>query len=112
MYAKMEAERLLYIRQNQTKLRAESYNVFNDAIANEERPQDIGKRVILPSSYIGSPRHMHEYSQDAMAYVRMYGRPDLFITFTCNSNWPEITELFDKISLLTNATISLPECFN
>jgi len=24
--------------------------------------------------------------------VRRYGKPDLFITFTCNSNWPEIVE--------------------
>jgi len=33
--------------------------------------------------------------QDAMTYVRHYGRPNLFITFTCNSKWTEITqELF------------------
>jgi len=30
---------------------------------------------------------MHEYVQDAMTYVRAYGRPDLFITFTCNLTW-------------------------
>jgi hypothetical protein len=35
---------------------------------------------------------MHEYAQDAMTYVRNYGRPDLFITFTCNSGWPDIKE--------------------
>lgn len=33
---------------------------------------------------------MHEYTQDAMTYVRNYGRPDLFVTFTCNPNWQEI----------------------
>ncbi|GFQ95754.1 helitron_like_N domain-containing protein [Trichonephila clavata] len=33
---------------------------------------------------------MHERTQDAMTYVRNYGRPDLFITFTCNPAWPEI----------------------
>ena len=44
---------------------------------------NIGTVHILPSSYIGSPRHMQEYIQDAMTYVRAYGRPDLFITFTC-----------------------------
>ncbi|UYV76849.1 hypothetical protein LAZ67_14002190, partial [Cordylochernes scorpioides] len=27
---------------------------------------------------------------DCMAYVRKYGRPCLFITFTCNPEWPEI----------------------
>ncbi|XP_067643261.1 uncharacterized protein [Eurosta solidaginis] len=54
---------------------------------------DIGRLTILPSTYIGSPRHMNEYSQDAMTYVRNYGRPDLFVTFTCNRKWPDITNL-------------------
>ncbi|CAC5380511.1 unnamed protein product [Mytilus coruscus] len=45
---------------------------------------------ILPSSYIGSPRYMHQLYQDAMAIVRKFGKPDLFITFTCNPNWPEV----------------------
>lgn len=30
--------------------------------------------------------------QDAMAIVREKGKPDLFVTFTCNPNWPEIVE--------------------
>ena len=32
-----------------------------------------------------------------MAIVYRYGKPDLFITFTCNPQWPEITQ-----SLLSN----------
>ena len=35
---------------------------------------------------------MHEYAQDAPTYVRQYGRPDLFITFTCNPTWEETKE--------------------
>ena len=35
---------------------------------------------------------MHERQQDAMSYIRKYGHPDLFITTTTNSNWPEIKE--------------------
>jgi len=38
---------------------------------------------------------MNEKSQDAMTYIRNFGRPDLFITFPCNSELPEI-----KIELL------------
>jgi hypothetical protein len=49
--------------------------------------------VILPSTFTGGPRYMHERTQDAMTYVRHYGRPDLFITFTCNPCWDEIKEL-------------------
>ena len=26
-----------------------------------------------------------------MAVVRLHGKPDLFVTFTCNTKWPEIT---------------------
>ena len=40
----------------------------------------------------GGPRDMVQKYQDAMAIVRKYGKPDLFITFTCNPNWREITE--------------------
>ena len=29
---------------------------------------------------------------DAMALVQCFGKPDLFITITCNPNWPEIKE--------------------
>ena len=34
---------------------------------------------------------LHKFAKDALTYVRLYGRPDLFITFTCNPTWPEIT---------------------
>ena len=31
----------------------------------------------------------HQY-MDAMALVRKYGKPDKFLTMTCNPNWEEI----------------------
>jgi hypothetical protein len=62
MYAKIESERLLYIRINQQKLRSEQYIHLRDAISNDTNPHDLGKTVILPSSVTGSPRHMHEYT--------------------------------------------------
>lgn len=92
MYAKIETERLNFIRFNQKKLRSEEYIHLRDAVNNDGDVNDIGKVVILPATYTGSPRHMHEYAQDAICYVRNYGRPDLFITFTCNSQWTEIKE--------------------
>ncbi|CAB3224789.1 unnamed protein product [Arctia plantaginis] len=97
MYVKVETERLAFIRFNQAKLRSEDYIHLRDAIHSDGDVQNIGRLTILPSSYIGSPRHMHEYAQDAMTYVRNYGTPDLFITFTCNPKWTEI-ELDDIIS--------------
>ncbi|GFU47500.1 helitron_like_N domain-containing protein [Trichonephila clavipes] len=97
MYAKVESERLRFLRFNQAKLRSEEYIHLRDAVAGNIdgnlNPNDIGNAFILPSSYIGSPRNMQEYMQDAMTYVRHYGRPDLFITFTCNPIWEEIQTL-------------------
>jgi hypothetical protein len=34
---------------------------------------------------------MHERYLDAMVLARTFGVPSLFITFTCNPAWPEIT---------------------
>ena len=96
MYAKIESERLLYIKLHQQRLRSEEYVHLQDAIQADVPLNDIGKKVYLPSSFIGSPRHMHEYTQDAMTYVRIYGRPDLFITFTCNPKWSEIQALLSN----------------
>lgn len=97
MMAKMMTERLSFIRNNQKTLRADDYIHLRDAVQQDANinANNIGQRVILPATVTGSPRYMHEKSQDAMTYVRKHGRPDLFITFTCNPEWPEIkNELF------------------
>lgn len=92
MYAKIETERLQFIRHNQSKLRVEEYVHLQDAISKRDAElNEIGKMVLLPSTFTGGPRYMHERTQDAMTYVRHYGRPDLFITFTCNPKWSDIS---------------------
>ena len=40
---------------------------------------------------------MMQNYQDAMAICRQYGNPDLFVTFTCNPKWPEITRALSAI---------------
>lgn len=52
----------------------------------------VGKRQILSASFTGGRRYMVMNYQDAMAICRVYGSPDLFVTFTCNSKWQEIAE--------------------
>lgn len=87
----LESNRLEYLRKNQYQLKAANYKGLADAVAaNESR--EAGKYFILPSTYVGSPRWFNEQYQDAMARVTKYGKPDLFITFTCSSKWPEIIE--------------------
>ena len=89
-YAKIETCRLNYLRHNQNQLRADVYSSIEDALHSGE--EQVGRRVILPSSFTGGPRHMNGLYQDSMALVRKFGKPDLFITFTCNPKWPDIQE--------------------
>ncbi|KAK1361035.1 hypothetical protein POM88_045509 [Heracleum sosnowskyi] len=51
---------------------------------------DVGKRVVLPSSFTGGFRYMQQNFQDSLAICKEYGHPDLFVTFTCNPKWVEI----------------------
>ncbi|CEM06285.1 unnamed protein product [Vitrella brassicaformis CCMP3155] len=93
--AKIEGQRLTFIRNNQRQLRQDLYAGVQDAVSQaDEAPTDsrhIG-RAILPSSFIGGPRHIHSLYQDAMAIVQHHGKPSLFITFTCNPEWDEIQQ--------------------
>ena len=117
MFGKLEQGRLSYVRHNQKALRAELYSGVADALATDNgRAEAIGKRIVLPASHLGSPRYMHQlyqvhdsnsflsaiqliemlsltsscWLQDSMAIVSHNGRPDIFLTKTCNPEWPEI----------------------
>jgi len=85
MYAKIEQSRLNYFRRHQSTIRAELYKGIQDVLNATDaniNSSEVGKQIILPSSFIGGPRHMHQLYQDAMSIIRAYGKPDLFITFT------------------------------
>lgn len=51
-----------------------------------------GSCFLLPATFVGGPRYMKNLYLDAMAICKYYGFPDLFITFTCNPKWTEITK--------------------
>jgi hypothetical protein len=92
-YCKMETQRLNYIHHNQTKLRADNYQNFQDQmLANDNDANVIGQRVILPATYTGGPRYMFEKQANAMARVRKFGKPALLLTMTTSPAWEEITE--------------------
>ena len=97
-YVKTEGNRLNYIRPSQIKLRVEKYTGLMDYLQSEAAAQGLipGKSLILPSYFQGSPRNMAQNYQDAMAIVRKYGKPDYFVTMTCNLKRPEIIENLDE----------------
>ncbi|GKA79553.1 ATP-dependent DNA helicase PIF1-like protein [Tanacetum coccineum] len=47
----------------------------DDVVEDEEGPCDMRKRFL-----------------DAMTLVQDAGKPDIFLTMTCNPNWPKIVE--------------------
>ncbi|CAJ2678040.1 uncharacterized protein LOC123904970 [Trifolium pratense] len=92
-FTMMEAERLSFIRNNQSTLRVSKYQKLHAAEGTDSK---TGKRVVLPSTFVGSKRYMDQLYFDGMAISAAVGFPDLFITFTCNPNWPEIIRLLDS----------------
>ena len=90
-YTKILLQDLRWCRLNQGKLRSAAYQDMKEYVANKSTGAP-GRRIILPATTPGSKRYMHNLYCDFLAIARKYGLPDLFITFTCNSKWPEIIE--------------------
>ncbi|CDF40386.1 ATP dependant DNA helicase [Chondrus crispus] len=94
---RLEAERLSYLRHNQTQLRAADYTSLRDSLGDSGRAEDeadavrAGRLFILPSTYIGGDRYMRQQMHDIIAISNQIGHPDIFLTMTCNPSWPEIT---------------------
>lgn len=97
MYVCVEHSRLQYLRFHQKEIRAEVYSGAIEAMDNEVEDEVVGRRVVLPSSFIGGPRSMQQLYQETITLASEYGNPSLFITMTANPQWPEILEeLEDK----------------
>ncbi|KAL3635911.1 hypothetical protein CASFOL_020458 [Castilleja foliolosa] len=97
-YTCIEQSRLDFVIANQNIFRSEYVSGLYDALGKGDRSaHDIGKRVLLPSSFTGGPRYMYSHYQDALAICRVNGNPQYFITFTCNVKWPEICRHLERI---------------
>ena len=91
MYIKLETSRLDYLRSKQHEIRVELYQGIIDSIhAGETRGKKVGCHIVLLTLFIGGPRDMRKRYMDVMALVQQFGKHDIFLTITCNPNWPEI----------------------
>ena len=94
-YSRAEAQRLAWVVHNQAQLRADTYQGLVDAVSDPSvisGVSKVGKKIILPATYPGSPRAMQQNYLDAMSIVKRFGKPDFFITMTANPSWPEVKE--------------------
>ncbi|KAF8105764.1 hypothetical protein N665_0156s0018, partial [Sinapis alba] len=100
-YTTIESNRLRYLRMNQKCLRSDCI----DSIKQAENDGKIdmheqGSRFLLPASFTGGPRYMKNMYLDAMAICKHFGFPGMFITYTCNPKWPDITRYLEPRKLI------------
>ncbi|XP_071913897.1 uncharacterized protein [Coffea arabica] len=92
-YVKIETSRLDFHRHQQNVIRSEILQGVLDSVSiGQSEGSKVGRKIVLPSSFIGGPRDMRRRYLDAMALVQKYGKPDLFLTMTCNPAWKEIQD--------------------
>jgi hypothetical protein len=97
LYSMIESQRLSFIRQNQTKIRADFLAGVEEAVERGDiDASSVGTRVVIPTSFVGGRRYMFNNCQDAMALCKKFGYPDLFLTVTCNPKWEEIQRHLSK----------------
>ncbi|KAL5176913.1 ATP-dependent DNA helicase pif1 [Glycine soja] len=102
-YCMIESQKLNYVRQHQQQLRVDKYiNLIGSNDHPETLGRDIGKRIILPSSFVGGQRYMEQLYFDGMAICGHLGFPDLLLTMTCNPTWPEIQRKVTQSNLTPN----------
>ena len=90
-FVREQQQKLRWIKDHQKQIRAESYQTLKKNIkSNTETGDQHGKRIILPATYYGSSRWYGKKDLEALAIVRKHGKPNLFITMTCNPNHPQI----------------------
>ena len=92
-WAICDQNKLCWLRSHQASIRSDLYHGLADVMERGDiNLEEVGRRIVLPSSYVGGDRFMQQLYQDSMALVRHFGRPSLFITFTANPKWDEVKQ--------------------
>ena len=93
-------------------MRVEVYNGAKDAMKSNADLSSVGERVILPSSFTGGERYMHQQSLDSIVLYQTFGHPHLFITMTTNPDWHEITAHLKNGETALDRPELVPRVFN
>ncbi|KAH1212876.1 hypothetical protein GmHk_14G040955 [Glycine max] len=102
-YCMIESQKINYVRQYQQQLRVDKYiNLTGSNDHPKTLGRERGKRIILPSSFVGDQRYMEQLYFDGMAICGHLGFPDLFLTMTCNPTWPKIQRKITQSNLTPN----------
>ena len=80
---------------NQKDMCGEVYSGAKDDMKTSDGDGDlknVGKRVILPSPFIGGDRYMPQEYLDSIGLYQYHGHPHGLATMIWNPNWCEISE--------------------
>ena len=94
MYLRYESLNFQWQIINQAKLnkRRDIYsNILDDSNLNE-----TGLKVVMSENTPGTPKWFKKLYIKSLALVTEFGKPDLFLTFTCNKNWPEFGDILKE----------------
>ncbi|XP_019245183.1 PREDICTED: uncharacterized protein LOC109225045 [Nicotiana attenuata] len=90
---KLETQRLDFYSFDQDLFQIDVLASIPNVLRHGERePCNIGRQSFLPASFIEGPRDIRRRYMDAIALVQNFGKPDIFLTMTCNPSCPEIEE--------------------
>jgi len=96
----IKSSKLYYVRNHQKQLSDVIYNNHTKALLRgKNNPSTMGKRIVLPSSFNGGTYYKFHNYQDVMTIGSWVGYSDLFITFTYNQKWPEISRTIERHGL-------------
>ncbi len=89
-----------------------TYNVEDDLDEEERRGagyiDEPRKESYLPDSVHGFQRHLSALAKNALVLVLEYGCPHVFLTLTCNPEWPEQAQLINGQTVFDRPDVSVP----
>ncbi|XP_012828257.1 PREDICTED: uncharacterized protein LOC105949497 [Erythranthe guttata] len=99
-FSMVESQRLNFIRFNQDQLRVDMYKGIEENIfKGDTEGKSVGQRIIIPGSFAAGPMYMFNNFVDALQICNSIEFPTLFITITCNPQWPEIQRVLKDTNL-------------
>jgi hypothetical protein len=87
MHTRDLENRLLYIQKGLERRRKAAEEDARFMGQEEVAPNE---NVYLPASFLGSQRWSSDQVSDSLAIAAEFGVPTVFVTVTCNPDWPEI----------------------
>ncbi|XP_027083756.2 uncharacterized protein [Coffea arabica] len=89
-YIKIETSRLDFHRKRQTEIRTKILQGILDSVAiGQMQGSRVGRRIVLPASFIGGPRDMRRRYLDAMTLVQRDKQSPCMRAGKCKNHYPK-----------------------